>query len=226
MLTDFDTEILDEKESPEQLSPAAEAQRLPPRAQMAGNRALARAVEEALTEQAATAAEPAPEAPKPRQEQAPETPFAPQDESEARLALAAQAQTKAELGHEEAIKAEAESRADAEVASAIKLRQMRRNKALNRALAGLLRNPEAVPLAGLMDAYRDATEAETEQAANALTACYLRAETETRRRLRPALAEAIRQAADTELAKALSARLGAIAMPSSAVPAPPPEPDP
>jgi len=97
-----------------------------------------------------------------------------------------------------------------------------RREALTATLAALAQTPEDVRLAPLLDAYEAAPEAELAQAAGALVALYLRAGTDTRRRLRPVLAEALRRGAATPLGAALSARLGAVAMPPSR----PPEPDP
>ena len=212
-MTDFDTEMLNEKEVPAPLAREKEELRLPPKDVAAGNRALAAAVEQAMApdETPAVVAEPA-------EEPARETRSAAEpSKEEARAAEKEDAAARA-AGEAER-RAEA---AEAEAASAARRQQAARRRALTFALARLLRDPAAALLAPLMEAYRTASEAEAEQAATALTTLYLRAETEERRRLRPVLSEAIRRAHDTELAQALQAMLGAIALPRPAPPPPPP----
>jgi hypothetical protein len=228
-MTDFDTEMLHEKEAPAPLAPDKEELRVPPKDVVSGDRALAAAVEQAMApdEMPAVVAEPAEEparqrrsAPELAKKPARETRSAPEPaKEEARAAGKQDAAGRAAA--EEERRAEA---TDAEAASAARRQQAARRRALTWALARLLRDPAAAMLAPLMEAYRSASEAEAEQAATAVTTLYLRAETEERRRLRPVLSEAIRRAHDTELAQALQRMLGAIALPRPAPPPPAPPP--
>lgn len=242
-MTDFDTRILEEdpKEPP---LPATEAEREDPRRRIAARVAMETREEvpeaKAAAAEAGTAplaAEKAAEAEREIVAAVPAPPdraaveeaeaartdvegaatggerenAAPAPETEADSAVAARAQLEAEDAAQRETAAERATRA--------------RRRALTAALAALAKAPEDVRLAPLLAAYEGAPEAEVAQAAGALLTLYLRADTETRRRLRPGLAEALRRGGKTPLAVALSARLGAIAMPPPATPTPP-GPDP
>lgn len=224
-MTDFDTEMMREEKPPLPVPADKDPLREPPRL-LADDPALSAAM-------AARERDDRPEpAAEPAKAAAPEMPRAAiaRQEQEKRPAPAAtdpEAQAVAARKEDEArarAHAEAKSRSAAQDMDS-EARHLRA-RLLTRALAALLQAPEAVQLDPLLTAFATVAGAEAAQAADAIVALYLRSGADLRRRMRPVLATAVGQGPEGALARALAARLGALAMPAAAPPPPPPPPPP
>nr|WP_298248517.1 hypothetical protein [uncultured Halomonas sp.] len=217
-MTDFDTEILREEEKTLPVQAEKDAQHHNPTASKA-DPALAAAMA------ARSRAEPvAPEA-KPEAAQAAKArPVPPDPELHEISPDAGPEEVANALSREQEAprKGKAEARREKIAADASRSRQ----RQLTQTLAVMSQSPEAVRLDLLVASYQAAEPGEVELVADAVVAFYLRAEPDIRRRLRPALATAVREQSGAALALALSARLGALVMSSAPPPAPPSPPAP